>query len=53
MDGYAGAPNVLAGKVFDANVLTKVMQKILVDKTPVAEAVAWGQKEIEALAKGS
>jgi len=29
------------------------MQKVLVDKTPVAEAVAWGQKEIEALAKGS
>ena len=52
VDGHAGAPNVLAGKVFDANVLTKVMQKILVDRTPVAEAVAWGQKEIETLAKG-
>ena len=53
VDGASGPPNVLAGKVWDANVLTKVMQKILVDKTPVGEAVAWGQKEIEALAKGS
>ncbi|MCX7380616.1 MAG: extracellular solute-binding protein [Alphaproteobacteria bacterium] len=53
VDGHAGPPNELAGKVFDANVLTKVMQKILVDKTAVGDAVAWGQKEIETLAKSN
>ena len=53
VDGYAGPPNVLAGKVFDANILTKVMQKVLVDHTPVDQAVPWGQQQIEALAKGS
>jgi multiple sugar transport system substrate-binding protein len=52
MDGYAGPPNVLAGRVYDANILTKVLQKVLVDRTPVDEAVAWGQQQIEALAKG-
>lgn len=51
MDGYAGPPNVLAGKVFDANVLTKTLQKILVDHMPVDQAVQWGQQQIEALAK--
>ncbi len=53
VDGYAGPPNVLAGKVFDANILTKVLQKVLVDRTPVDQAVSWGQQQIEALAKGS
>jgi multiple sugar transport system substrate-binding protein len=52
LDGYAGPPNVLSGKVFDANILTKVLQKVLVDRTPVNEAVPWGQQEIEKLAKG-
>jgi multiple sugar transport system substrate-binding protein len=51
VDGYAGPPNALAGRVFDAQILTKVNQKIVVDRMPVAEAVAWGQKEIESLAK--
>ncbi len=52
-DGYAGPPNVLAGKVYDANILTKVLQKVLVDRLSVDEAVGWGQQQIEALAKGS
>ncbi len=51
MDGYAGPPNVLAGKVFDANVLTKTLQKMLVDHMPADQAVQWGQQQIEALAK--
>lgn len=53
MDGYAGPPNALAGRVFDANVLTKTLQKILVDHASVDEAVKWGQQQIEALAKQS
>jgi multiple sugar transport system substrate-binding protein len=52
VDGYAGPPNMLAGKVFDANILTKVLQKILVDRAAVDEAVSWGQQQIEGLAKG-
>ncbi len=52
-DGYAGPPNVLAGRVFDANILTKVLQKVLVDRDSVDDAVAWGQKQIEQLAKAS
>ena len=51
VDGYAGPPNALSGRVFDANVLTKVLQRILVDRASVAEAVAWGQTQIEQLAK--
>jgi multiple sugar transport system substrate-binding protein len=53
VDGYAGPPNVLAGKVYDANILTKVLQKVLVDGTSVDDAVAWGQQQITDLAKGS
>ena len=30
--------------------VTKVLQKILVDGTPIGEAVAAGQKEMEAIA---
>ncbi len=52
IDGYAGPPTPLAGKVWDANILTKVLQKILVDRMPVDDAVSWGQKQIEALAAG-
>jgi len=52
VDGHAGPPNVLAGRVFDANILTKVLQKVLVDRTSVEEAVGWGQRQIEELAKG-
>ena len=48
MEGYAGPPNALSGKIVDANVLTKTLQKILVDRMPVADAVSWGQKQIEA-----
>jgi len=52
VDGHAGPPNVLAGRVYDANILTKVLQKVLVDRASVEEAVGWGQKQIEELAKG-
>lgn len=52
-DGASGPPNVLAGKVYDANILTKVLQKILVDRESVGDAVGWGQKQIEDLAKAS
>ncbi len=52
IDGYAGPPNPLAGKVWDANILTKTLQKILVDHMSVADAVSWGQKQIEALETG-
>lgn len=51
VDGYAGPPNALSGRVFDANVLTKVLQRILVDRASVEDAVAWGQQQIEQLAK--
>lgn len=52
IDGYAGPPNPLAGRVWDANILTKVLQKILVDRVSVADAVSWGQKQIESLEAG-
>lgn len=39
-DGYAGPLTPLAGKVRDANILTKVLQKILVDRMPVDDAVS-------------
>ncbi len=52
IDGYAGPPNALAGRVFDATILTKALQKVLVDGMPVADAVSWAQKQIEALAGG-
>lgn len=51
VDGYAGPPNALSGKVYDANVLTKVLQRILVDRASVGDAVAWGQQQIEQLAR--
>lgn len=50
VDGYAGPPNALAGNIFDANLVTRVLQKIIVDGMAVGDAVAWGQKEMEALA---
>lgn len=53
VDGASGPPNVLAGRVFDANILTKVLQKVLVDRGSVEDAVRWGQMEIEKLAKGN
>ena len=52
LDGFAGPPNVLSGKVYDANILTKVLQKVLVDRVSVEDAVAWGQAEIDKLGKG-
>lgn len=52
VDGHAGLPNLLAGQVYDARILTKVLQKVLIDETSVADAVTWGQQEIETLAKG-
>jgi multiple sugar transport system substrate-binding protein len=51
IDGYAGPPNALSGKVWDATILTKALQKVLVDGVSVADAVQWGQQQIEALAK--
>ena len=51
VDGHAGPPNALSGRVYDANVLTRVLQRVLVDRAPVADAVAWGQQQIEALAR--
>jgi multiple sugar transport system substrate-binding protein len=51
IDGYAGPPNALSGKVWDATILTKALQKVLVDNVSVADAVTWGQKQIEELAK--
>ncbi len=51
IDGYAGPPNALSGKVFDATILTKALQKVLVDGVSVADAVTWGQAQIEELAK--
>jgi multiple sugar transport system substrate-binding protein len=53
IDGYAGPPNALSGKVWDATILTKALQKVLVDGMSVDDAVKWGQAQIEALAKGS
>ena len=50
VDGYGGPPTALAGNIWDANVVTKVLQKILVDGTPVGDAVSAGQKEMEAIA---
>ena len=44
IDGYAGPPNPLAGKVWDANVLTKVLQKILVDHMPVGSMRSAGAR---------
>jgi multiple sugar transport system substrate-binding protein len=52
VDGHAGPPNALSGRVYDANVLTRVLQRILVDRASVADAVGWGQQQIEALARG-
>ena len=49
VDGHAGPPNALSGRVYDANVLTKVLQRILVDRSSVADAVSWGQLQVEAL----
>ncbi|MBI1776858.1 MAG: sugar ABC transporter substrate-binding protein [Proteobacteria bacterium] len=52
IDGYKGPPNALVGRVWDATIITKVLQKILVDNMAVSDAVAWGQQQIETLAKG-
>ncbi len=51
MNGYAGPPTPLSGKIWQANILTKTLQKILVDHMPVGDAVQWGQQQIEVLAK--
>ena len=51
IDGYAGPPNALSGKVWDATILTKALQKVLVDGASVEDAVKWGQAQIETLAK--
>jgi multiple sugar transport system substrate-binding protein len=51
LTGHKGPPSVLSGQVNNAKIITSVMQKILVDNVPVAQATAWGQAEIEKLAK--
>ena len=51
VDGHAGPPNALSGRVYDANVLTRTLQRILVDRASVEDAVLWGQQQIEALAR--
>jgi len=53
IDGYSGPPNALSGKVWDATILTKALQKVLVDGVSVPDAVSWGQKQIEDLAKAN
>jgi multiple sugar transport system substrate-binding protein len=51
-DGHAGPPNALSGRVFDANIITRAMQRVLVDRASVADAVGWAHQQIEALARG-
>jgi multiple sugar transport system substrate-binding protein len=52
VDGHAGPPNTLSGRVYDANVLTRALQRVLVDRASVNDAVGWAQAQIEALARG-
>ncbi len=49
--GYQGPPTALAGRAFEAKIVTSVAQRILVDGKSVEESVAWGQEQYEALAK--
>jgi multiple sugar transport system substrate-binding protein len=49
--GFRGPPTPLSGKVNNAQVLTKALQKVLVDTMKVADATAWAQAEMERLAK--
>jgi multiple sugar transport system substrate-binding protein len=51
VDGHAGPPNPLSGRVYDANVLTRALQRVLVDRASVDDAVAWAQAQVEALAR--
>lgn len=51
MDGHAGPPNALSGRVYDANVLTRALQRVLVDRASAADAMAWAQAQIETLAR--
>lgn len=48
--GYRGPPTPLSGKVYNAQLITKSMQKVLVDGMKVADATAWAQAEMEKLA---
>jgi len=48
--GYRGPPTPLSGKVNNAQLVTKAMQKVLVDGMKVADATAWAQAEMEKLA---
>ena len=52
VDGHAGPPNTLSGRVYDANVLTRALQRVLVDRASVEDAVGWAQQQIEGLARG-
>lgn len=49
--GFRGPPTALSGAVFNAKIVSGVIQKIVVDGMPVEEAVAWGHGEMERLAK--
>jgi multiple sugar transport system substrate-binding protein len=50
VDGHAGPPSLLASEVFAAKIVTTSLQRMLVDCESPADAVAWAQAEIEALA---
>jgi multiple sugar transport system substrate-binding protein len=52
VDGHAGPPNTLSGRVYDANILTRALQRVLVDRASVDDAVGWAQAQIQALARG-
>lgn len=50
VDGHAGPPSLLASEAFAAKIVTTSLQRMLVDGESAADAVAWAQSEIEALA---
>lgn len=50
MFGYRGAPTALSAELGAARIVSTVVGKILDDRMPVAEATAWGQKEMEKIA---
>lgn len=49
IDGYAGPPSSWVAAVFNAKIVTQSIQRMLVDGTSAADAVAWAQAEIEKL----
>ncbi|OSQ36435.1 ABC transporter substrate-binding protein [Thalassospira mesophila] len=47
VDGYQGPPSPLASQVYSSKVITKSVQRMLVDGDSAADAVAWAQTQIE------